>query len=308
MFNARSRKIIAEIATRAGIEPLALLAVAEVESGGKAFVRVGDRLEPVIRFEAHYFDRRLSGAQKRRARRAGLASPVAGAIANPASQSDRWAMLERAMEIDSGAALESVSWGIGQVMGAHWAWLGYTSVDALVAEVRSGLAGQAAVMVLHIGKSGLTGALNSHDWTAFARVYNGPGYYRHAYPARIARAYAKYLRPVNAGPDSAGTAEQRASRRQGSLAYGDRGNNVRDLQTMLGALGYPLVADGVYGVRTRHAVRAFQSRQGLAVDGIAGPLTMARIRHGFRPAATWRGVVRALARWIRSLWPQAPIR
>jgi hypothetical protein len=298
MINARSRKIIAETATSAGIEPLALLAVAEVESGGKAFVRIGARLEPVIRFEAHYFDRRLSGAHKRRARRAGLASPVAGAIANPASQGGRWAMLERAMEIDRGAALESVSWGIGQVMGAHWAWLGYASVDALVAQVRSGLAGQAALMVCHIGKSGLTDALNSHDWMAFARVYNGPGYNRHAYPAKMARAYAKYRRLVNAKPGSAGTAGRR-----GSLAYGDRGDAVRDLQTMLGALGYPLVADGVYGARTRLAVRRFQSRQGLAVDGVAGPLTMARIRNGFRPAATWRAILRALTRWIRSLWP-----
>src|SRR5690606_34802475 len=139
--------------------------------------------------EGHYFDRRLAGAKRDRARQEGLASPQAGRIANPASQAARWKLVARAAAIDRAAAYESVSWGIGQVMGAHWAWLGHASVDALVAEARDGVAGQLRLMTGYIAKAGLAGALRSHDWAAFARGYNGPNYRANAYDAKLARAY-----------------------------------------------------------------------------------------------------------------------
>jgi peptidoglycan hydrolase-like protein with peptidoglycan-binding domain len=44
------------------------------------------------------------------------------------------------------------------------------------------------------------------------------------------------------------------------------------------ALGLP--ADGVYGKRTRAAVRRFQRRHGLTVDGVAGPETVAALGLG----------------------------
>jgi peptidoglycan hydrolase-like protein with peptidoglycan-binding domain len=43
-------------------------------------------------------------------------------------------------------------------------------------------------------------------------------------------------------------------------------------------------ADGVYGPRTRRAVRRFQRRHGLTVDGIAGPQTLAAL--GIRRAGS----------------------
>ena len=125
MFTQETISEITAVAREIGIEPAALLAVAEVESGGKAFASVDGRLEPLIRFEGHYFDRRLTPAKREAARREGLASPLAGAVINPRMQAARWKLLARAAAIDRKAALESVSWGLGQVMGAHWAWLGY---------------------------------------------------------------------------------------------------------------------------------------------------------------------------------------
>lgn len=49
------------------------------------------------------------------------------------------------------------------------------------------------------------------------------------------------------------------------------------LQNLLNAAGDdpPVAVDGSYGPATAVAVRAFQQRRGLVVDGIAGPLTMA---------------------------------
>lgn len=51
------------------------------------------------------------------------------------------------------------------------------------------------------------------------------------------------------------------------------GNEVRNLQVALIALGYPIAADGTYGPRTQAAVRDYQAASGLVVDGIAGPQT-----------------------------------
>jgi hypothetical protein len=85
-----------------------------------------------------------------------------------------------------------VSWGIGQVMGAHWAWLGYADVDALVAEARCGVAGQVRLMARYIEKAGLAAAVRRRDWEAFARGYNGPQYRRYGYHRKIAAAYHRF--------------------------------------------------------------------------------------------------------------------
>lgn len=198
MFTVETSREITSVARAAGIDPAALLAVSEVESGGTAFAIVGRRAEPLIRFEGHYFDRRLSPAKRRAARAQGLAAPGAGEIANPRSQAARWAMLERAAAIDRRAAYESVSWGIGQVMGAQWAWLGYADVETLAAEARASVAGQVKLMLRYIDKAGLTTALNMHDWNAFARGYNGPNYRKNGYHRKLAAAYARHATTVPA--------------------------------------------------------------------------------------------------------------
>ena len=59
-----------------------------------------------------------------------------------------------------------------------------------------------------------------------------------------------------------------------TLRQGDRGDSVRELQTILTNLGYsPGVIDGVFGTGTLNAVRAFQRDNNLAVDGVVGQNT-----------------------------------
>lgn len=53
---------------------------------------------------------------------------------------------------------------------------------------------------------------------------------------------------------------------------------MESVQTMLSALGYPVVADGVFGRRTEEALKRFQAEAGIRVDGIAGPVTRAALR------------------------------
>lgn len=59
---------------------------------------------------------------------------------------------------------------------------------------------------------------------------------------------------------------------------GSRGTEVRNIQTRLKSWGYySYSVDGIYGWRTAEAVKKFQRKHGLMVDGICGPATLAKI-------------------------------
>ncbi|MFD1200231.1 N-acetylmuramidase family protein [Brucella gallinifaecis] len=197
MFDTETFAAIITMANEAEITPAALLAVAEVESGGRALFDVTGKKEPAIRFEGHYFDRRLAGKLRDQARKAGLSAPEAGRVRNPKTQRERWLLLERAIKLHRQAALESTSWGLGQVMGAHWQWLEYRSIDELVTEARSSIAGQVALMLNFIDKAGLKTTLREKNWRNFARRYNGPGFARNHYDSRMAAAYERWSRSLS---------------------------------------------------------------------------------------------------------------
>jgi len=264
MLAPETRAALIDVARAFDLDPAALAAVASIESNLVAHAMIDGRAEPLIRFEGHYFDRRLSGAAQAEARAAGLASPTAGAIRNPPSQAARWSMLARARAIDARAADESTSWGMGQVMGAHWAWLGFGSVQALVAEARSGAQGQLRLMARYIEKAGLAAALARRDWPAFARGYNGPGFARNAYDVKLASAHARFAR-LNWASD------------EPALRRGDRGERVAALQARLAVHGLALEMDGRFGPATERAVRMFQFRRNLPPTGIADAATKAAL-------------------------------
>lgn len=59
-----------------------------------------------------------------------------------------------------------------------------------------------------------------------------------------------------------------------NLSYGSSGDDVRTLQQNLNTVGnYGLDVDGGYGPKTQAAVRDFQTKNNIAVDGVAGPET-----------------------------------
>ncbi len=62
------------------------------------------------------------------------------------------------------------------------------------------------------------------------------------------------------------------------LQQGSTGASVKTVQQKLKRWGYYTGSvDGIYGSKTREAVRYFQRKNGLAVDGIAGPKTLAKM-------------------------------
>lgn len=60
-----------------------------------------------------------------------------------------------------------------------------------------------------------------------------------------------------------------------TLRYGMKGQDVEQLQRNLAAIGYGVgKVDGKFGWRTANAVKEFQSKNGLKVDGIVGKHTV----------------------------------
>lgn len=58
-----------------------------------------------------------------------------------------------------------------------------------------------------------------------------------------------------------------------TIKYGSSGSAVKELQKKLNENGYNLAVDGRFGSATRSAVKDYQKKQGLAVDGIVGKNT-----------------------------------
>ena len=248
------------------IDPDAVMAAVEVESGGQTFTVIDGVQMPLILFEYHVFYRNLHQEDRAAAVASRLAAPRWGDIPYPKTQRERYELLAKASMIDAEAAHAACSWGVGQVLGENARWLGYENAVAMAEVAKSGLAGQVEIMLRFIERRGLVDALVMKDWAAFAHGYNGPLHARHDYAGRMARAYERI---------SGQTAPN-------VLKLGDSGPAVAELQALLGEK-----QDGIFGTATEAAVRYHQRREGLKVDGIVGPETWASLRAitGQRPPA-----------------------
>ena len=80
-----------------------------------------------------------------------------------------------------------------------------------------------------------------------------------------------------------GHAKTRSFDPPGTLRRGDKGDAVKEIQTLLVEQGYleKKKADGSFGGGTEKAIKQFQKDQGITVDGVAWPETIRRLHHDF---------------------------
>lgn len=262
------------------------LAFVEVESNGQAFDTVAGQGMALIRWEGHYFDRRLrNNAEALAAARAeGLADPKAGGVPNPRSQERRYAILDAASRlcdrfgIDSDIAFECISIGLGQVMGSHWEDLGYDSARQMLQEAHNetfdeDIEDQIEMIFLYLRKNDLLDDVVRGDWKAAAHGYNGPAYAKNQYDVRLAAAARRWGERLHSGAH--GTDEYP------TLKFGSRKKwAVEHLQKLLKGIGYNVGAiDGSFGRLTRDAVLAFQADAGLVTDGVVGSKTWTKLEN-----------------------------
>ena len=213
-------------------------AILTVETRGCGFLP--DR-RPAILYERHVFSRE-TGHQFDASHPDISNREPGGYGAGGAHQYDR---LQRALDLDRPAALRSASWGIGQLMGFNAEISGYADVEAMVSAMSESENNQLVGMSREIIHNGLDRALGSHNWTSFARGYNGPAFAKNHYDTRLAAAFQKYT--LGLLPDL----------------------TVRAAQIYLMYLGFhPGPVDGVMGRLTRSALNDFQTQHGQAVTDV----------------------------------------
>jgi hypothetical protein len=176
---------IAAAAKSLGVSIPALRAVMQVECKQDGFLSTG---EPVILFERHVFYRLCDSKARDAAykQRSDICNPSAGGYGLISAQHGR---LQAACSYDRSAALQSASWGLGQVMGYHWESLGYDSLQAFINAMYRSEAEQLDAMCRFIRVNHLIDELQRKDWAGFARRYNGPAYAQNRYDAKLAHAY-----------------------------------------------------------------------------------------------------------------------
>lgn len=100
--------------------------------------------------------------------------------------------LAKAYRLNPDAALESVSWGGFQIMGANFGQADYTSIGKMVTAMCTSEKEHLDALVRFIDSDPtLKKALQDKDWVTFAKHYNGPAYARNSYPEKMQAAYEK---------------------------------------------------------------------------------------------------------------------
>lgn len=237
---------LATMAGNLGVPIAEIWTVLAVETSGCGYL--ADR-RPQILFERHIFHRRTKGKYDD----GDISDPIPGGYGpRGVAQYER---LARAITKDRDAALQSTSWGIGQIMGMNYTLAGFQNAEDMVAAMSKSEDQQLAAMTAFLVGTRLRAALQAHDWISFARGYNGPNYAINHYDLRLNAEYQKYSTGVL--PDL----------------------NVRAAQLYLTYLGFhPGGIDGIAGQHTLSALAEFQANNHLQSTSIIDDSCVADLR------------------------------
>jgi len=188
---------IAEMVSKYGLDVASVLAVAEVESGGRSgFQKTG--LLTVL-FEAHWFYKFL--------KQVGF-NPEALMVQYPSLISPTWnknlykggdyenTRLAEALKIHE-CAWNCASYGMFQIMGFNYKICGFNTPQEFITYLKTGQEAHVDTFLKFISAdSRKINALKNKDWAKFAYLYNGSAYAQNKYDIKLAKAYDKYNRAV----------------------------------------------------------------------------------------------------------------
>jgi N-acetylmuramidase/Putative peptidoglycan binding domain len=228
-----------------GVHAPEIWTVLAVETSGCGYL---PDLRPQILYERHIFHRLTQGQYDD----GNISDSSPGGYGpSGAHQYDRLAL---AVAKDRTSALQSCSWGIGQIMGENYALAGFADVEEMVSAMEASEDQQLSAMANFLVNSRLNIPLQAHDWASFARGYNGPNYAINRYDTRLNGEFQK------------------------CFASGIPDLNVRAAQLYLTYLGFhPGPVDGVAGTITMSALSDFQTQQGLVKTGTIDSIMLARL-------------------------------
>lgn len=227
---------LSKVSGSLGVYAPEIWTVLAVETSGCGYLP--DR-RPQILFERHIFHRLTGG----RFDDGDISDPNPGGYGpRGAQQYDR---LQRAIAKDRVSALQSASWGIGQIMGENFSLAGFQNVDQMVAAMSESEDAQLVAMGTFLINSKLNSSLQAHDWTSFARGYNGPNYTINRYDDCLNGEFQKYSAGVL--PDL----------------------DVRSAQLYLTYLGFhPGPVDGIAGQETLAAFSEFAAQRRVSYNSV----------------------------------------
>lgn len=222
---------------RLAVKPAALWAVLAVETKGFGFFP--DR-RPKILFERHIFANRTGHAFS--VTHPEISGPPGGYLGGAAE----YGRLANAMALNRAAALESASWGLGQVMGFNAPTAGYASAERMVAAFVNDEGKQLAAMVdFVLANAKMAAALQNQDWAHFAFSYNGASYQKNQYDTKLKMNYDAFVDAAHRPAIP-----------------------LRTAQVALTYLNFsPNGVDGLMGPGTRNALIQFQKAHGLPTTG-----------------------------------------
>jgi len=245
-----------DVAKILNCEVAAIKAVSSVEAGkGGGFLSNG---KPKILFESRWFNKLTNNSYLK---------------THPHLATKRWVRnyyggtkeyhrLNEAILLNIRAALKSTSWGMFQILGVNHNIVGSVDLLDFVEDMYKSEKKHLDAFVGFIQYNNLEDELQQKNWAGFARVYNGPGYKKNKYDEKMAKSYAFYSNRPS-------LAEDRTIYLKSPLMWG---TDIKKVQEKLG-----LLVDGLYGLKTKEAVIAFQFEHNLISDGIVGSNTLAKM-------------------------------
>ena len=161
-------------ANKLGVEVELMKAIAEKESRGLGFRRVG---QATILFERHKMREHLVATKKYSSTKINELTEKYPGIVNTETgdyNSSSYEKLETAKTIDIDCAIKSCSWGRFQVMGENFLWGKYSSSQELELAMNACDLQQFKYFVAFLEKkNGMLDALLSKNWEKIAKCYNG---------------------------------------------------------------------------------------------------------------------------------------